>query len=64
MQKTKKSVVKRFKVTATGKVKRRTGGYRRALQAKSNEQKRRAARDKDVSPGFSEQVKQWITVGL
>jgi len=44
--KTKKSVAKRFKLTATGKLMRRTPGFRHLLAAKSTKQKRRASRDK------------------
>ncbi|OHE89156.1 MAG: 50S ribosomal protein L35 [Verrucomicrobia bacterium RIFCSPLOWO2_12_FULL_64_8] len=53
MQKTKKSVAKRFKLTATGKLMRRTPGFRHLLAAKSNKQKRRASRDKRVSAGHA-----------
>jgi large subunit ribosomal protein L35 len=37
MQKTKKSVAKRFKLTARGKLVRRTPGFRHLLAAKSTE---------------------------
>lgn len=53
MQKTKKSVAKRFKVTATGKMIRRTPGFRHLLGAKSTKAKRRATRDKLVAPGHA-----------
>jgi large subunit ribosomal protein L35 len=53
MQKTKKSVAKRFKVTATGKMIRRTPGFRHLLGAKSTKAKRRATRDKLVPPGHA-----------
>ena len=46
MQKTKKSVAKRFKLTARGKLMRRTPGFRHLLSAKSTKQKRRARRNK------------------
>ena len=39
MQKTKKSVAKRFKLTAKGKLVRRTPGFRHLLAAKSHEAK-------------------------
>ena len=45
MQKTKKSVAKRFKLSAKGKLIRRTPGFRHLLAAKSTKQKRRASRD-------------------
>lgn len=53
MQKTKKSVAKRFKLTATGKLLRRTPGFRHLLGAKSTKAKRRATRDKLVAPGHA-----------
>jgi large subunit ribosomal protein L35 len=53
MQKTKKSVAKRFKITATGKMMRRTPGVRHLLAAKSTKSKRRATRDKLVAPGHA-----------
>lgn len=64
MQKTKKSVSKRFKITATGKVLRRTAGFRHLLRFKSAKQKSRAGADKSVSPGFSAQVMRWVSAGL
>jgi large subunit ribosomal protein L35 len=51
MQKTKKSVAKRFKITATGKMMRRTSGFRHLLASKSTKAKRRATKDKRVAPG-------------
>jgi large subunit ribosomal protein L35 len=53
MQKTKKSVTKRFKITATGKLMRRTPGFRHLLAAKSTKSKRRATRDKIVPAGHA-----------
>lgn len=64
MQKTKKSVAKRFKITASGKVLRRSGGYRHLLRYKSNSQKRRAGKDKQVPAGFASQVFKWVAAGL
>ncbi len=51
MQKTKKSIAKRFKITGRGKLVRRTPGFRHLLATKSSKQKRRARRDKLVAPG-------------
>ena len=48
MQKTKKSGAKRFKLTARGKLMRRTPGFRHLLSAKSTKQK---AAEKLVSQG-------------
>lgn len=42
--KTRKSVSKRFKVTATGKVLRTRGGRRHLLQCKSGKRKRKLAK--------------------
>ena len=42
MQKTRKSIAKRFKKTGTGKLLRRTPGHRHLLRNKSVKQRRRA----------------------
>ena len=52
--KTRKSVAKRFKITATGKVLRTRGGRRHLLQCKSAKRKRKLAKsvlvhDSDVA---------------
>ncbi|HEY5704490.1 MAG TPA: 50S ribosomal protein L35 [Terrimicrobiaceae bacterium] len=52
--KTRKSVAKRFKVTATGKIVRTRGGRRHLLQCKSSKRKRNLAKsvlvhDSDVA---------------
>jgi large subunit ribosomal protein L35 len=64
MQKTKKSVAKRFKITATGKMMRRTPGFRHLLACKSTKAKRRATRDKLVAPGHAEPLKRCLPFGL
>ncbi|MEN9404736.1 MAG: hypothetical protein RL091_3439 [Verrucomicrobiota bacterium] len=64
MQKTKKSVAKRFKLTATGKLMRRTPGFRHLLSAKSTKAKRRASRDKLVAPGHAAPLKRCLPFGL
>jgi large subunit ribosomal protein L35 len=51
MQKTKKSIAKRFKVTGSGKVMRRTPGRRHLLTNKSARQLRTSRPDKSVAPG-------------
>lgn len=53
MQKTKKSIAKRFKVTGSGKVMRRSPNRRHLLSNKSVKQKRRSGQDKPASKGFS-----------
>ncbi|MDR1437556.1 MAG: 50S ribosomal protein L35 [Puniceicoccales bacterium] len=57
MPKTRKSVSKRFKLTAGGKVLRRTAGYGHLLRNKTAKSQRRSHGDKRVSPGFSPHVK-------
>ena len=46
--KTKKSVAKRFKITANGKVMRRHAGKRHLLQGKGPRRRRRMGTDKQV----------------
>jgi large subunit ribosomal protein L35 len=64
MQKTKKSVAKRFKLTGTGKLVRRTPGFRHLLSAKSSKQKRRASKDKLVAEGHAKPLKRALPFGL
>ena len=64
MQKTKKSVAKRFKLSAKGKLMRRTPGYRHLLATKTSKQKRRASRDKQVAPGRAAPLKACLPFGL
>jgi large subunit ribosomal protein L35 len=64
MQKTKKSVAKRFKLTAKGKLMRRTPGFRHLLASKSTKQKRRASKDKLVAEGHAAPLKACLPHGL
>lgn len=64
MQKTKKSIAKRFKLTATGKLMRRTPGFRHLLGAKGTKQKRRASRDKQVAAGHASPLKRSLPFDL
>lgn len=64
MQKTKKSVAKRFKLTATGKLMRRSPGFRHLLRSKSTRAKRRACQDKHVAPGHAAALVQCLPFGL
>jgi large subunit ribosomal protein L35 len=64
MQKTKKSVAKRFKLTARGKLVRRTPGFRHLLSAKSTKSKRRATRDKLVAEGHAKPLLRALPHGL
>jgi large subunit ribosomal protein L35 len=63
MQKTKKSVAKRFKVTARGKLLRRTPGFRHLLASKSTKQKRRASKDKLVAEGHAQPLLRCLPYG-
>lgn len=58
MQKTKKSMAKRFKITGSGKVLRRTPGRRHCLSAKTVKQKRASRADKPVFPAFAARCKE------
>lgn len=58
MQKTKKSIAKRFKITGSGKVLRRTPGRRHLLTNKSVKQKRGSRQDKSVAPGFVPRIRE------
>lgn len=53
MQKTKKSVTKRFKVTAGGKLLHRSPGTRHLARSKSSKQKRRLGRAKTLAEGHA-----------
>jgi len=58
MRKTRTSIAKRFKVTGSGKIMRRTPGRRHLLRKKSNRQIRSAQKDKQViSKGYCSQIK-------
>lgn len=64
MQKTKKSIAKRYKLTATGKVIRRSPGQRHLLSVKSPKQKRRNSKDKVVAPGQAKVIRRALPFGL
>jgi large subunit ribosomal protein L35 len=63
VNKTNKSVAKRFKLTAGLKLMRRTPGFRHLLASKSTRAKRRASRDKRVSAGFSAMYRRCLPFG-
>lgn len=56
MQKTRKSIAKRFKITGSGKIVRRTPGKRHRNRFMTNKQSRNARKDKAASPGISKIV--------
>lgn len=64
MRKTNKSIAKRFKVTASGKVLRRTSGFRHFLRNKTAKRSRSARQDQAVSPGFTKRILRAVAVGL
>ncbi|MBK8475490.1 MAG: 50S ribosomal protein L35 [Opitutaceae bacterium] len=64
MQKTKKSIAKRFKISGRGKLLRRTPGFRHLLATKSSKQKRRASKDKLVAPGHAAALMRALPHGL
>lgn len=55
--KTRKAFTKRFKVTGSGKVLRRSPNRRHLMRNKSTKQKRRSGQDQSVSKGFSAHVR-------
>ena len=64
MQKTKKSIAKRFKQTATGKLVRRSPGQRHLMRKKSVKQKRRNSKDKLVAPGRAADLMRALPHGI
>jgi large subunit ribosomal protein L35 len=60
MQKTKKSIAKRIKITGTGKLMRRKPGHRHMLRNKSSKQRNSMGHDHEVSKGFSAMLRQAI----
>ena len=61
--KVRKSVRKRFKVTAKGKVKSHRAGRRHLLSVKSGKTKRRMRTDRMLSPGETARVMEMIGRG-
>lgn len=57
MQKTKKSIAKRFKVTGSGKVMHRSPNRRHLLSNKSVKQKRRSGQDHATSASYASTVR-------
>lgn len=62
--KTKKSVAKRFKLTATGKVVRSKAGRRHLLQSKSSKRKRKLGKQVVVDDTDEARVKANLPFGL
>jgi large subunit ribosomal protein L35 len=64
MQKTRKSVAKRFKITGSGKLLRRSPGQRHMMSSKSVKQKRRNGKDKLVAPGIGKALMKTLPSGV
>ena len=64
MQKTKKSVAKRFKVSAKGKLMYRSPGTRHIASTKSSKQKRRLGRAKALSETHAKPLLRCLPHGL
>jgi large subunit ribosomal protein L35 len=58
--KTDTGAKKRFKVTGTGKVRRRRAFMNHILEKKSSQRKRRLSREIDVHPADAKQVKRLL----
>ena len=62
--KTKASVKKRFKLTATGKVLSGPQGKRHNLMARTQKAKRAARGNQTLTPADARTVRQWAPYGL
>jgi len=58
--KTDRGAAKRFKVTGTGRIRRRKAFRSHILEKKSSVRTRRLARDADVAPGDRRQIKRLL----
>lgn len=58
--KTDKGAAKRFKVTGTGKLKRRSANLNHILEKKSSVRTRRLKREQDVAPGDAKVIKKLL----
>ncbi|PJF33253.1 MAG: 50S ribosomal protein L35 [Phototrophicales bacterium] len=63
MQKTKKSIAKRFKVTGTGKIVRRRPNARHLLRNKTVKQPRKNRQDQPVSKGVYDNIRHVLPKG-
>ena len=60
--KTHRGAAKRFKVTGTGRIRRRRAFRRHLLEKKPSRRTRRLARDVDVNPADVRQVKRLLGI--
>ena len=63
-QKTRKSVAKRFKITGSGKLMRRSANRRHLLRHKSVKQKRKTGQDQRVPETHAPQLRLALPHGL
>ncbi|MDR3144229.1 MAG: 50S ribosomal protein L35 [Puniceicoccales bacterium] len=64
MRKTNKSMIKRFKVTAGGKLMHRSPGTRHLLRHKTTRQRHAHGKDGVLAKGMAARVMKFIAVGL
>lgn len=62
--KTRKSVAKRFKITATGKIIRRSSNNAHAYSKKSGSQQRRLDLPKEVKGRFAKYIRNLLGIGV
>lgn len=60
--KTHRGAAKRFKVTGTGRLKRRNGNLNHILEKKAPKRKRRLARQSDVDPANTPTVRKQLGI--
>ena len=63
MQKTKKSVAKRFKLSASGKLMHRSPGTRHLARSKSPKQKRRLGQSKALAEDHAKPLRRCLPFG-
>jgi len=61
MNKTKKALVKRFKITKNGKILRRMVGQNHYRSKKTGERKRKGRKWIELSKGEAKQIKKYLT---
>ncbi len=61
MNKTKKALIKRFKITKTGKILRRIVGQNHYRSKKTGEQKRKGRKWIELSKPEAQQIKKYLT---
>ncbi|MDQ2649438.1 MAG: 50S ribosomal protein L35 [Actinomycetota bacterium] len=59
-QKTHRGAAKRFKVTGTGKLRRRSANLNHILEKKAPKRKRRLAGETDVAPGDASRINRML----